>query len=71
MVINRNMTTDNIKLEKIIKEQANQIDSLKKAFVAMQRQMHSMSQKLNRTYETSRKSANDINTLTGIIRKNG
>ena len=65
------MTTDNTKFEKIIKEQANQIDSLKKAFVAMQRQMHVMSQKINRTYETGRKSANDINTLTGIIRKNG
>lgn len=65
------MNNDITKLEKVIKDQAKQIDSLKRAIVELQRQMNVLSKKTNRTYENGRKNANDINTLTGILRRNG
>lgn len=60
-----------IELEKTIKDQVKQIDSLKKAIVGMQRQMMMMSKKIDRTYENARKNTNTINTLTGIVGRMG
>ena len=71
VVINTHMTNNTTDLEKIVKEQAKQIESLKKAVSGLQQQLTIMSKKLNRTYETGRKSANDINNITGILRRNG
>ena len=65
------MTTDTTKLEKTIKEQAKQIESLKKAVAGLQQQLLTLSKKINRTYETGRKNANEINNITGILRRNG
>ena len=65
------MTTDTTKLEKIIKEQTKQIDSLKKAVAGLQRQLLTLSKKTNRAYENSRKNANDINNITRTIGRNG
>lgn len=70
-LINTTMTTDTQKLEKIIKEQSKQIESLKKALSGIQRQMTLIGKKTDRTYESSRKNANDINNITGILRRNG
>ena len=70
-IINRIMTTDTTKLEKIIKEQTKQIDSLKKAVAGLQRQLLTLSKKTNRAYENSRKNANDINNITRTIGRNG
>lgn len=58
------------KLEKIVKEQAKQLDSLKKAISALQRQLIMVSKKTNRTYENGRRNANDINNINNILRKN-
>ena len=60
-----------VNLEKIVEEQAKQIDSLKKAVAALQQQLNLLSKKTNRAYENSRKNANDINTITRTIRRNG
>jgi len=65
------MNTDIGKLEKLVKEQAKQIESLKRVVSGLQRQMVTLSKKTNRTYESARKNAGDINTLTGILRRNG
>ena len=65
------MNNDTANLEKTIKEQAKQIASLKKAVVDMNRQLMALTKKTNRTYENARKNTIDINTLTGILRRNG
>ena len=64
------MTTDTAKLEKTIKEQAKQIESLKKAVAGLQQQFSLLSKKINRTYETGRKSANEINNIAEMLRRN-
>jgi len=63
--------TNIVDLEKTIKEQAKQIESLKKAVAGLQQQLTIMSKKVNRTYESARKNTNDINNITGILRRNG
>lgn len=65
------METNIEKLEKLVKEQAKQIESLKKAIVGMQKRLVQVSQKTDRSYQTGRKNANDINNITGILRRNG
>lgn len=69
-VINKHMTTDIQKLEKLIKEQAKQIDSLKKGMSGLQRATQIMAKKLERTYHTSRKNAGDIMKISGVLGKN-
>ncbi len=66
------MTTNNIaNLEKLIKEQAKQIDSLKKAIAGLQQRVIGVSKKTDRAYQTGRKNANDINNITSMLRRNG
>ena len=60
---------DTTKLEKQLKEQAHQITSLKQVVTMLQRQLTLLSKKTNRAYETSRKNANNINTLEQTLRK--
>lgn len=57
------------KLEKHIKEQAKQIENLRKAIVGLQSKLLLVSKKTDRTYQTGRKNANDINNITGILRR--
>jgi len=67
------MTTDIQKLEKLeklVKEQAKQIDSLKKAMSGLQRYAQIMSKKIDRTYHSGRKSTGDIMKLNAILGKN-
>jgi cell division septum initiation protein DivIVA len=59
------------KLKKTVKEQQKQIDSLKKAIAGLQQTLMVVSKKVNRTYETGRRNANDINNVTRMIRRNG
>ena len=66
--INRSM--DKIaKLERIVNEQEKQIESLRRAIVALQQQLVAVSKKTNRAYESSRRNTNDINTVNRIIRR--
>ncbi len=65
------MKTDIEKLERIIKEQAKQIESLKKAVSSIQNRLVKVSQKTDRTYQTGRKNTNEINNIAGILRRNG
>jgi len=58
------------KLEKIIKEQAKQLDSLKRAINGLQRQLILVGKKTNRAYESARRNTNDINSINNILRKN-
>jgi len=69
-MINRSMNKDTLQFEKIIKDQYKQIDSLKKAILALQNKVILLSQKTNRTYQNSRKNTNDINNIKGILNKN-
>ncbi len=64
------MTTNIAHLEKLIKEQAKQIDSLKKAIAGLQQRVIGVSKKTDRTYQTGRKNANDINNITSMLRRN-
>lgn len=57
--------------EKLIKEQANQIESLKKAIILLQRQLMLVSKKTDRTYHTGKKNANDINSIQRTLRSSG
>lgn len=61
------MNINIVKLEKIIKEQAKQIDSLKKAMLNLQNRLIQMSKKVNRTYQSARKNTNDINNIKGVL----
>lgn len=70
LVINTNMNIDIVKLEKLLKDQAKQIDSLKKAVSVMARQLNAVSLKTNRAYESGRKNTNSINSLTDTLRRN-
>jgi len=58
------------KLEKIVKEQAKQLDSLKKAINGLQRQLILVGKKTNRAYENGRRNTNDINSINNMLRKN-
>jgi len=69
-VINTNMTTDMKKLEKIIEEQNKQINSLKKAIAGLQQRIIAVAKKTDRAYHSGRKNANDINNITGILKRN-
>jgi len=62
--------TDIQKLEKMIKEQAKQLDSMRKAMSILQSRMIMISKKTDRTYQTGRKNVNDINNLAGILKQN-
>jgi len=62
--------TDIQKLEKMVKEQAKQIDSMRKAMSILQSRMIMASKKIDRTYHTGRKNVNDINNLAGILKQN-
>lgn len=58
------------KLEKTVKEQAKQLDSLRKAINALQRRLIMVGKKTNRAYESARRNTNDINSINNIMRKN-
>ena len=58
------------KLEKIVKEQAKQLDSLKKAINGLQRQLILVGKKTNSAYENGRRNTNDINSINNMLRKN-
>lgn len=64
------MDTYTERLEKHIKEQAKQIDSLKKGMSGLQNVLIKISKKVDRTYQTARKSANDINNIKDTLRRN-
>jgi len=65
------MITEIQKLEKTIKEQEKQIDSLRKAMSGMMQKMMMMDKKLNRTYQSSRKNTMDIMKVSSKLTKNG
>ena len=69
-VINKHMTTDIQKLEKLIKEQNKQIESLKKGISGLQAQVQLMSKKINRTYHSGKSNTNYITKILGILGKN-
>ena len=56
-------------LEKIIKEQEKQINSLKKAVAILEQRLSVVMKKASRAYEQSRKNSNDINNITTKLRR--
>jgi len=58
------------KLEKVVKEQAEQIKSMKKAMTVIQRRLIQVSKQSERTYHSCRKNSNDINSIARVVHKN-
>ena len=65
------MITDIEKLEKIVKEQAKQIEQLKKVTAGLQKKLMQTAQKTERAYQTGRKNSLDINNINEMMRRNG
>lgn len=63
------MMTDIQKLEKLVKEQNIQIDSLKKAMSGLMARLQIMDKKLNRTYQSGRKATMDLQKVTTMLGK--
>lgn len=63
------MTKNINQLEKIIKEQAAQIISLKKAMNGLQRQLQLVARKAESVYHTSKRNTMDIDDINKTLRR--
>lgn len=58
-------------LEKLVKEQSKQIESMKKAMSVLQNRLIVVTKKAERTYHTGQKNTNNINSINHILQRKG
>ncbi len=57
-------------LERLVKEQAKQIDSMKKAMSVLQNRLMAVTKKTERAYHSGIKNTNSINSINNTLHKN-